>query len=115
MRQTSTLTRNLTAAQEAHANHENEIGYRKLAFRLYTEDKNRSLLTFLTRSYFPKGATITYGHGIYTNAVEASACIEIIANVPDYAKVHALAEAIKHQNAQSSVLLSLTHVWTKDI
>ena len=99
MKQTSTLTRNLSTAQETHA------VITTATYRLYTEDKPG--LIDLVKRYF-QGATFFYGVGLYDGQIEASRVIEIVGTLADLQKIVDLAGDIRVVNAQSSVLVTWT-------
>lgn len=77
--------------------------------RLYTEDKNRPLLTELMGAQF-EGYSVWYGEGRWKGTSEASCVFEIIVPRKEVRaavlKLKTVAAAIKAQNGQESVLIT---------
>ena len=99
MKQTSTLTRSLAAAQEHH------VAQTAVTYRLYTEDVPG--LVDLTKRYF-KGASFFYGQGLSDGQIEAARIIEIVGTLADLQRIVDLAGDIRVTNHQSTVLVTWT-------
>ena len=105
MKQTSSLTRNLAAAQERHAaSLQNNTA---IVWRLYTE--HRGNLTMLVSRYF-SGATLIAAQGLWQGLVELSTVIEIVGTGADLQNIVFLVGDIKVVNNQSSVLVTYAPV-----
>lgn len=77
-------------------------------WRIYTEDFDAGKIYLLTADNF-KGATITAGVGIWKGQRERSLVIELLdfENDPKFSrKVMALADALRYQGKQESVLVT---------
>ena len=105
MKQSSNLTRKLTAAQESHL--VTSVYPPAILFTLYTEDKD-NLLTLVSR-YF-KSATLINAVGLYNGQTELAKVIEIIGTLDDLQSVVHLAGDIKEVNKQESVLFTYAPV-----
>lgn len=104
MKQTSSLTRKLSDAQEAHARERAIVSNDDtVVYRLYTEDRDN--LLNLTRLYF-SGATFYYGVGIWQDGQEAARIIEIVGKRSDLQSIVNLAGDIRHANTQDTVLVT---------
>ena len=111
MKQTNSLTKKLTAAQEAHAYQLHRAkpiqSNQAVVYRLYTEYVCN--LDKLTTRYF-KGATIIETMGLWQGEREYGAIIEVIGSAADLQSVVHLAGDIRQVNHQSSVLVTWNNV-----
>lgn len=112
MKQTSSLTRRLAAAQEKHAAAILHSPFAAVRYTLFTEDVDwlaglavPGLLPELVGRYF-KGATILYGDGLWQGTIERAACIIIIGTHADLQRVFDLAGDIRVKRGQSTVLVT---------
>ena len=103
----STLTANLARAQEDHAL------LTPVLYEIYTEDKGD--LWSLTRRYFPLGATLWHGFGIWEGGNELACVIRIVGTKADLQSVAHLAGDIRVVNAQTSVLVTWQKIDRLDI
>lgn len=103
MKQTSTITRAMTTAQENHA-----IRNSGRTFRIYTENvPDFDYLPVINR-YFV-GATLYAGQGVWHGNGEPSLVIEIVGGIEDLQRITNLAGDIRQLAGQSLVLVS----WSK--
>jgi len=114
MKQTSTLTRQLTDAQVEHtARKARSLPIADaVVYTLYTEDKT-GLLTLVSR-YFD-GATVTRAIGLWKSDREAAVVITIIGASADRQKVFDLAGDIRIANNQTAVLITWQNVSRFDV
>ncbi len=107
MEQTSSLTRNLAEAQEAHAR---ATVSPNATYRLYFEDTGllipETVAGIVCR--FFSGFTSWFTHGAWLDVPEQSRIIEIVAPRADHAKVIQLAKTLRTALNQDSVLVSVT-------
>ena len=106
MKQTSSITRAMTAAQEGSNKREVDLAYaanQAIVYRLYTEEYPN--LRELIARYF-KGFTLIPTEGVYNGVSENGAVIEIIGSAADLQSVVHLAGDIRQVNAQTSVLVT---------
>jgi len=73
-------------------------------YRILTEDKNYNGIQSLVYLYFPDGASIYFGRGLWNGVDEALLTIEV-QGLNLSAKVRKLAKAIKTLNKQEAVLV----------
>jgi len=73
-------------------------------YRILTEHKNYNGIQSLVYLYFPYGASIYFGKGLWNGVDEASLTIEV-QGLNLSAKVRKLAKAIKTLNKQEAVLV----------
>lgn len=99
----------LAREQETHAHRQSHTATR---FRLYTEyDEN---LSRLLGRYF-SGATIYGADGVWHGRNEHAAVVEILGTDADTPQVFYLAEDIRRENNQSSILVTVDEVRRYDI
>lgn len=110
MKQTSSLTRKLTAAQERNAESTvNAHANLAVVYRLYTEDNTDAIWAEIIQRYF-KGYTLFRGTGVYQGVREQGVAIEIIGSAADLQSIVHLAGDIRQVNNQSSVLVTWNNV-----
>jgi hypothetical protein len=109
MKQTSSLTRKLAKAQDRLY-----VDFpvtpkpnQAVVYRLYTEDLGN--LTELASRYF-SGFTLLFGNGVWQGVGESSVVIEVIGTTADLEQIAYLAEDIRRENNQSSVLVTWANV-----
>lgn len=80
-------------------------------YRIYTEDKNRSVVQAIVAEHF-KGVTFFTGQGLWEGTIEDSLIIEILAD-EDEKTIDFVAKRIKHINRQDAVLVTSQEVMSK--
>jgi hypothetical protein len=112
MKQSSSLTRKLTAAQDRPLGLPPILPNQAIVYRLYTEDtgtKGQLSVVGLVSRYF-KGATFLFGKGLWNSVLEQSLVIEIIGSAADLQSIVHLAGDIRQVNSQFSVLVTWNNV-----
>ena len=102
MKQTNSITRDMTQAQEEHAAHT------PILYRLYTEDTGSGNVPDIVGGYFP-GFTCYPAVGSWQGASENTIVVDILGTLADLQKVIDCAGDIRVIEHQSSVLL----VWSR--
>ena len=110
MKQDSSITRSMAAAQEAHA--ATRYSPKSVLYRIYTA--YASNLPELTARYF-SGATFLDTLGIWQGVDEQGAVIEIIGTRADLQSITHLAGDIKQVNSQTSVLVTWQAIERLDV
>ena len=108
MKQTSSLTRNLTAAQESATLARSTQG---VLYRLYVgipdSTSHREAVASIVARYFP-GATIYGCDGLWQGSTEYCNAIDILATANDLQQIVSLAGDLRHVYGQDCVLV----VWS---
>ncbi len=109
MKQTSSLTRNLTASQEHAAYRNGQRNTAGVAYRLYvgipSDGQRTPTVDQLVSRYFD-GATLSQTLGLWKGEIENSETVDILATAGDLQKIVSLAGDLRHVYGQDAVLVT---------
>jgi len=111
MKQNANLTRQMAQAQEQHAM-QSKANRDSTLFRIYTEAKAST--EEIVGRYFD-GFTILSGVGHYLGGTESADVIEIVAPHGDMQTVFYVADALRVENKQTTVIVSWHSVNVRNV